>query len=171
MPAAVTLENVSKRYRVYHQRHEVLKEALLRRRRGVYEEFYALRNVCPHQTQSYLGGRAHSRIEGGQAVGELEVFADDPVLACPWHGWEFRLRGGECLVDPKLRVRTYPVEVRDGRDHADDLPPSRSELGHGDPEARGDPAQRGNGGGIGSDRAAEELVREAGFGQRIPRSA
>src|SRR5205807_10547308 len=35
----------SKRYRVYRQRHEVLKEALLPRHRGVYEEFYALRNV------------------------------------------------------------------------------------------------------------------------------
>jgi nitrite reductase (NADH) small subunit len=78
-------------------------------------EVYAVRNVCPHQTQSYLGGRAHSRVEGADRVGELELIEDDPVLACPWHGWEFRLRGGECLVDPKLKVKTYQVEVRDGR--------------------------------------------------------
>lgn len=45
MPAAVTFEHVSKRYRVYHQRHELLKEAVLRRGRGNYEEFYALRDV------------------------------------------------------------------------------------------------------------------------------
>jgi nitrite reductase (NADH) small subunit len=82
-------------------------------------EVYALRNVCPHQTQSYAGGRAHSRIEGADRVGELQLLVDDPVLACPWHGWEFRLRGGECLVDPKLRVRTYPTVIREGRVYVD----------------------------------------------------
>ncbi|HVH66133.1 MAG TPA: ABC transporter ATP-binding protein [Candidatus Acidoferrum sp.] len=45
MAAAVTFDRVSKTFRVYHQRHELLKEAVLRRRRGVYEEFYALREV------------------------------------------------------------------------------------------------------------------------------
>ena len=65
MPAAVTLENVSKRYRVYHQRHEVLKEALLRRRRGVYEEFYALRNVSfavePATTVGIIGSNGSGK--------------------------------------------------------------------------------------------------------------
>jgi nitrite reductase (NADH) small subunit len=88
------------------------RELAIIRLRG---EVYALRNVCPHQTQSFLGGRAHSRVEGAETVGELELIEDDPVLACPWHGWEFRLKGGECLVDSKLKVKTYPVEVRDGR--------------------------------------------------------
>ena len=45
MPAAVTLEDVSKRYRIYHQRHDSFKESFLRRRRGVYEDFWALRDV------------------------------------------------------------------------------------------------------------------------------
>jgi ABC-type polysaccharide/polyol phosphate transport system ATPase subunit len=45
MPAAVTLEDVSKRYRIYHQRHDSFKESFLRRRRGVHEDFWALRNV------------------------------------------------------------------------------------------------------------------------------
>jgi ABC-type polysaccharide/polyol phosphate transport system ATPase subunit len=43
--AVVSFERISKTFRVYHQRHELLKEAILRRRRGVYEEFYALRDV------------------------------------------------------------------------------------------------------------------------------
>jgi nitrite reductase/ring-hydroxylating ferredoxin subunit len=80
---------------------------------------YAVRNVCPHQTQSFAGGRAHSRVEGGAAVGDLDLLEDDPALACPWHGYEFRLRDGRCLVNPSLRVRTYPVQVRDGRVYVD----------------------------------------------------
>jgi nitrite reductase (NADH) small subunit len=76
---------------------------------------YAVRNVCPHQTQSFAGGRAQSRVEGGATIGDLDLLEDDPALACPWHGFEFRLRDGRCLVNPSLRVRTYPVEIRDGR--------------------------------------------------------
>jgi nitrite reductase (NADH) small subunit len=80
---------------------------------------FAVRNVCPHQTQSFAGGRAHFRVEGSATVGELELLEDDPALACPWHGFEFRLRDGRCLVNPSLRVRTYPVQVRDGRVYVD----------------------------------------------------
>src|SRR5947209_14718373 len=80
----------------------------------VGDQVYAVRNVCPHQTQSFQGGRAQVRVEGASEIGEMEIL-DDPVLRCPWHGWEFRLEDGQCLVDPKLRVRTYGVAVRDGR--------------------------------------------------------
>lgn len=45
MAYAITLDQVSKRYRVYHQRHDSLKETFLRRRRGVYDDFWALRDV------------------------------------------------------------------------------------------------------------------------------
>jgi nitrite reductase/ring-hydroxylating ferredoxin subunit len=83
------------------------------------ETVYAVRNVCPHQTQSFAGGRAQSRVEGASTIGELDLLEDDPALACPWHGFEFRLRDGRCLVNPSLRVRTYPVEVRDGRVYVD----------------------------------------------------
>jgi nitrite reductase/ring-hydroxylating ferredoxin subunit len=60
-----------------------------------------------------------ARVEGSQQIGELDVFEDDPVLICPWHGWEFRLHGGQCLTDAKLRVGTYPVEVRAGKVYVD----------------------------------------------------
>jgi nitrite reductase/ring-hydroxylating ferredoxin subunit len=35
-------------------------------------------------------------------------------FVCPWHGYEFKLTNGECVGDPKLRVRSYPVSERDG---------------------------------------------------------
>ncbi|HEY3438516.1 MAG TPA: ABC transporter ATP-binding protein [Actinotalea sp.] len=43
--AAVTVESVSKRFRVYHERNQSLKAAIMRGRRSVYEDFWALRDV------------------------------------------------------------------------------------------------------------------------------
>ena len=33
------------------------------------------------------------------------------IIKCPWHQWEFDIKTGQALYDPKLRVRTYRVEV------------------------------------------------------------
>jgi ABC-2 type transport system ATP-binding protein len=43
--AAVEVQGVSKRYRLYHERNQSLKVSLLRGRRGSFEEFWALRDV------------------------------------------------------------------------------------------------------------------------------
>lgn len=42
---AIAVEAVSKRYRLYHERNQNLKTALLRRRRATFEEFWALDDV------------------------------------------------------------------------------------------------------------------------------
>jgi lipopolysaccharide transport system ATP-binding protein len=42
---AVTARNVSKRFRIYHERNQSIKQMVLRRSRGVYEEFWALKDV------------------------------------------------------------------------------------------------------------------------------
>jgi ABC-type polysaccharide/polyol phosphate transport system ATPase subunit len=43
--AVITVENVSKQYRLYHERNQSLKATLMRRARVRYEEFWALRDV------------------------------------------------------------------------------------------------------------------------------
>jgi ABC-2 type transport system ATP-binding protein len=43
--AAVTVEGVSKRFRLYHDRNQSLKAAVMRGRRARYEEFWALQDV------------------------------------------------------------------------------------------------------------------------------
>src|SRR5690606_35219198 len=43
--AAVSVENVSKRFRIYHERNQTLKSAIMRRRRALYEDFWALDDV------------------------------------------------------------------------------------------------------------------------------
>ncbi len=42
---AITVDQVSKRFRLYQERNQTLKSALLRRRRATYEEFWALQRV------------------------------------------------------------------------------------------------------------------------------
>lgn len=62
-------------------------------------DFYALDGKCGH------------------AGGPLCRGAIDPAertLSCPWHGWEYDIASGECIYDPSLTQKTYPVEVREG---------------------------------------------------------
>lgn len=42
---AIAAAGVSKRFRIYHERNQSIKQTVLRRRRGIYEEFWALRDV------------------------------------------------------------------------------------------------------------------------------
>jgi nitrite reductase/ring-hydroxylating ferredoxin subunit len=37
------------------------------------------------------------------------------IVRCPWHQWEFDITTGQNLASPHKRVRTYDVEVVDGR--------------------------------------------------------
>lgn len=43
--AAIEVEGVWKKFRVYHERNQTLKEIFLRRRKDTYEDFWALRDV------------------------------------------------------------------------------------------------------------------------------
>lgn len=80
------------------------------------EEFFALRDGCPHAGASLAGGC----VVGTPlpcAPGEEAGYArEGEIVTCPWHGWAFDLKNGQSLVRPeKYRVKTYPVAVRDGR--------------------------------------------------------
>jgi nitrite reductase/ring-hydroxylating ferredoxin subunit len=55
--------------------------------------------------------------------------AEQPVLTCPWHQYEFLLSTGVCLSAERLSARTYAVTVRDGGvlvDLASHAPAARS---------------------------------------------
>lgn len=76
-------------------------------------ELFAVRNVCPHQLGPVARGPLRQRLVA-DSVGDPRPDPDTPVLACPWHGWEFDVRTGRPLAGV-ARVRTYQVEVEDGR--------------------------------------------------------
>ena len=75
--------------------------------------FYALHNRCPHSggalclgpvTGTALPTSDHRYVYGRE--GE--------ILRCAWHGWEFEIESGRSLVDPRMRAKTFPVEVDEG---------------------------------------------------------
>jgi nitrite reductase/ring-hydroxylating ferredoxin subunit len=79
---------------------------------NVKGEYYALLNYCPHTGAELCRGPVtgtampvdeHKYIYGYE--GEL--------IRCAWHGWEFKIATGECLVDPKIRAKRYQVTVED----------------------------------------------------------
>ena len=96
------------------RRVELNGRALVVVRKG--EEFFALRDICPHQGARLSNGRV-----GGQPLAclpgdEVDYAQMGEILTCPWHGWAFDVRTGCSLVDPeKKRVASYRVEVRGDR--------------------------------------------------------
>jgi 3-phenylpropionate/trans-cinnamate dioxygenase ferredoxin subunit len=77
-------------------------------------EFYALRNRCPHAGGELCRGRVVGRLDSDRPGRYVHDLAR-PLVACPWHGWEFELATGQSYIDPRrTRVRAYDVEVAPG---------------------------------------------------------
>ena len=74
-------------------------------------EYFAVRNVCPHQQAPLCEGTLTGMTEPG-AVGEYRWTRAGRVLRCPWHGWEFDIETGKSLFNPhRVRVKTYEVAL------------------------------------------------------------
>ncbi|UCD09583.1 MAG: Rieske 2Fe-2S domain-containing protein [Dehalococcoidales bacterium] len=86
------------------------QEVLLAR---TQDDFYAVSNICPH-------------MKGKLSEGTL----DGNIVTCPRHGWQFDVRTGENvrwlkgsgvtsgmakLVKPPRPIKSYDIEVKDGR--------------------------------------------------------
>ncbi len=97
------------------------------------DSLYAVRNICPHQSQAFVGGQVRPWVFGkvGAPCGavpeserglewDMGVDMATPVVQCPWHQWEFRLEDGQCATDPHFRIRAYSVSVdEDGTVYVD----------------------------------------------------
>jgi nitrite reductase (NADH) small subunit len=57
-------------------------------------QIYALENVCPH-----MGG----------PLGEGDI--DQCTVTCPWHGWQFDVRSGECENMPGENAKRFEIAV------------------------------------------------------------
>lgn len=77
-------------------------------------EFFALRNICPHQAGPVCKGFARPRLVSPDGVGKIRADYEHPVLACPWHGWEFDVRTGRSILDENYSVRAFRTTVENG---------------------------------------------------------
>jgi nitrite reductase (NADH) small subunit len=81
-------------------------------------DFFALVNRCVHQGGPVCNGKIMPRLSAEiLPSGEVRevLSAQIDTIACPWHGWEYDLRSGRCLANPRLGLRSYPV-VAEGDD-------------------------------------------------------
>lgn len=77
-------------------------------------ELYALPNLCPHQLGPLCTGKVSGTlIQNRETDWQRQWVADGEIVACPWHGLEFRIQTGQCLAFPDIRLRSYRV-VREG---------------------------------------------------------
>lgn len=84
-----------------------------RRSIGIYNingQFYAIRNLCPHQGAPLCEGITSSYVTSSRP-GEFAYEREGEVVRCPWHFWEFDMKSGCMIVDPKMRTKTYDVTV------------------------------------------------------------
>lgn len=74
-------------------------------------EFFALADRCPHQG----GPLSHGQVMGhvcSAAPGEYAYERRGEVVRCPWHAWEFDIRTGRSVFDPRrVKTRAYPATV------------------------------------------------------------
>ena len=68
MPAAIEVADVSKRFRLYHERYQSLKERLIHFGRIPYEDFWALRDIDLEIEEGATVG-----LLGAQRLGEVDA--------------------------------------------------------------------------------------------------
>jgi nitrite reductase/ring-hydroxylating ferredoxin subunit len=92
-----------------------------RREIGVFHKdgaYYAYSNQCLHQ-----GGPACEGMMINNVVDQIDkdglyqgqTYGDEMHFVCPWHGYEYDLKTGECIGDRKLKLRKFEV-VKRGED-------------------------------------------------------
>jgi nitrite reductase/ring-hydroxylating ferredoxin subunit len=79
-------------------------------------QFYALPNLCPHQTGPLcegktLTGTTTARAETGWKV---EWVREGEIITCPWHGLQYHVPTGQCLAFPEITLRRYEVLEESG---------------------------------------------------------
>jgi nitrite reductase/ring-hydroxylating ferredoxin subunit len=95
-------------------RVDVNGRALVVVRRG--QEFFAIRDVCPHQGARLSDGRVSGTTLECRPGEEIPFGRYGEILICPWHGWEYDLQSGQSLFDPQgVRVASYSVSIQDDR--------------------------------------------------------
>ena len=57
-------------------------------------QYHAIDDVCPHMGASLSGG-----------------YQEDGIVTCPWHGYQYNLRTGNCLTVPDAELERFAVTV------------------------------------------------------------
>jgi nitrite reductase/ring-hydroxylating ferredoxin subunit len=82
-------------------------------------QYYAYENLCVHQGGPACEGIMMHKIEdmiGPDRTWHGQKFSEQEIhFVCPWHGYEYDLKTGECAADRKLKLKSFEV-VKRGED-------------------------------------------------------
>jgi len=83
---------------------------------GVYrrgENLYAYENLCVHQGGPACQGITMHKVEEvirpDKTSAGLRFNMDEEHIVCPWHGFEYDIKTGECTAQRSLRLKKYEV--------------------------------------------------------------
>ena len=85
---------------------------------GVFHKdgaFYAYSNYCLHGGGPVCEGLLINRVQdviGPDRTYRGQVFTEDVHFVCPWHGYEYDLKTGECVGDRRLKLKKFEVVQR-----------------------------------------------------------
>ncbi|WP_246989716.1 Rieske (2Fe-2S) protein [Halorientalis marina] len=81
-------------------------------------EFYAYVNWCAHQSgppcEGKLTGTTESKFNREELEETLSYCREGEILNCPWHGWEYDIKSGECLSRDGVGLPSFPVREEEG---------------------------------------------------------
>ena len=66
---------------------------------NIREQFYALRNRCPHQGAPLCLERVKGTTLSSKPY-EYVYGRNQEIIQCPWHGWEFEIATGRTYFNP-----------------------------------------------------------------------
>ena len=76
-------------------------------------EFHAYSNYCLHQggpaCEGLIIAKVEERIMPDKTSKGLYFSDTETHFVCPWHGYEYDIKTGECVSDRKLKLRRYKV--------------------------------------------------------------
>ena len=79
---------------------------------------FAWRNECPHQggpvCQGKLMKAVEERLDDERRSLGIHYIDGSLNIVCPWHGFEFDVRTGGSFGASKMRLKRYPITVREG---------------------------------------------------------
>jgi nitrite reductase/ring-hydroxylating ferredoxin subunit len=86
---------------------------------GVFREsgsFFAYSNYCVHQGGPACEGLIIAKVEEVLSPERISLgmrFDENELhFVCPWHGYEYDLKTGECVANRRLKLKKYTVEQR-----------------------------------------------------------
>lgn len=89
---------------------------------GVFKqegEFFAYSNYCLHQggpaCEGLIIAKVEERLMPDKTSRGLYFSESERHFVCPWHGYEYDMKTGECASDRRLKLKKYDV-VRQGDD-------------------------------------------------------